>query len=146
MRYIVAHREMFGEKPDVRVVTVVDVAEAIAYEYPTDVPLPEIPAEREAAEKNMDEIQQLIPEIEEKGKKEAMSTIRPIFEQANFPVTEVALTGDPGTEIANYAKTEKLDLVIMGTRGRDNVASVILGSVTSRVAADGSVPLLVIPA
>ena len=145
-RYIVAHREMFGEKPDVRVVTVVDVAEAIAYEYPTDVPLPEIPAEREAAEKNMDEIQQLIPEIEEKGKNEAMSTIRPIFEQANFPVTEVALTGDPGTEIANYAKTEKLDLVIMGTRGRDNVASVILGSVTSRVAADGSVPLLVIPA
>mgnify|MGYP000011099678 FL=1 len=145
-RYIVAHREMFGEKPDVRVVTVVDVAEAIAYEYPTDVPLPEIPAEREAAEKNMDEIQQLIPEIEEKGKKEAMSTIRPIFVQANFPVTEVALTGDPGTEIANYAKTEKLDLVIMGTRGRDNVASVILGSVTSRVAADGSVPLLVIPA
>ena len=58
----------------------------------------------------------------------------------------MALTGDPGTEIANYAKTEKLDLVIMGTRGRDNVASVILGSVTSRVAADGSVPLLVIPA
>ncbi len=145
-RYVTSHSDSFGKDPEFTLVTAVDVYSALSGLYPDDVPLPEIPDEFATAEKNMAEINKLKPGLLKKGLEEAMATIRPIFEMAKLPVKEAAIEGDAGAAIARYAKQTGADLVIMGTRGRSNFASAVLGSVTSRVAADGTVPLLVIPA
>jgi nucleotide-binding universal stress UspA family protein len=41
-------------------------------------------------------------------------------------------------------KSEKIDLLVMGCRGRTRLRSVFSGSVTNRVAARSDVPLLLV--
>lgn len=48
-------------------------------------------------------------------------------------------------EILNYAKDNKFDLIIMGTKGTDSIENVIAGSVVTKVSSQASIPVLVIP-
>ena len=52
--------------------------------------------------------------------------------------------GDPTEEIVNYAEWEEIDLIIMGTNGRNRIERRMLGSVTERVESESSVPVLVV--
>lgn len=144
-RYVAANMKLFGKKPDLRVINVVNVFDELAYSYPTEVPLPETAVEEKEAEKNCKELFAKRPELEKKAFDEALWSIRPIFEKAEIPVTEVCLAGEAGHEIAKYAK-KKLDFLVMGNRGLTNLQSAVMGSVTARVIADGKVPLLIVPA
>ena len=55
---------------------------------------------------------------------------------------EIAL-GDPAEEILKTAEREKVDLVVMTTRGR--TGSFPFGSVAEKVVKNGSVPVLTVP-
>jgi nucleotide-binding universal stress UspA family protein len=59
-------------------------------------------------------------------------------------VFEEVLQGDPVATIADYAEHNGVDLVVMGTRGREGVGEKLLGSVTDRVIRTGSVPVLAV--
>ncbi|MCZ7627138.1 MAG: universal stress protein [Candidatus Methylomirabilota bacterium] len=47
-------------------------------------------------------------------------------------------------EITKYAEREKIDLIVMGTRGRTGLAHVFLGSVAERVVRHASCPVLTV--
>jgi nucleotide-binding universal stress UspA family protein len=59
-------------------------------------------------------------------------------------VFEEVLQGDPVATIVDYAEHNGVDLVVMGTRGREGVGEKLLGSVTDRVIRTGSVPVLAV--
>jgi nucleotide-binding universal stress UspA family protein len=50
----------------------------------------------------------------------------------------------PATAIIEAAKFRRCDLIVMGSHGRRGVRKLFLGSQTSEVLADGSVPVLVV--
>jgi nucleotide-binding universal stress UspA family protein len=51
----------------------------------------------------------------------------------------------PATTIIETAKSGGFDLIVMGSHGRRGLKKLLLGSQTSEVLADGSVPVLVVP-
>jgi len=51
----------------------------------------------------------------------------------------------PATAIVETAKSRGCDLIVMATHGRRGLRKLLLGSQTSEVLADGSVPVLVVP-
>lgn len=143
-QYAVDHAELFGKAPEFHVIYVASVFENLSYSYPQEVPLPEVPAEENEAEQNLQALLAKRPELEREAFEKAIKPIRPIFEKAGAPFKEACLSGEAGVEIAKYAR-KKLDLVVMGSRGLTNLQSVVLGSVTSRVMASGKAPLLIVP-
>jgi nucleotide-binding universal stress UspA family protein len=50
----------------------------------------------------------------------------------------------PATAIIETAKSRGCDLVVMASHGRRGISKLFLGSQTSEVLADGSVPVLVV--
>jgi nucleotide-binding universal stress UspA family protein len=51
----------------------------------------------------------------------------------------------PATAIIETAKSRGCDLIVMASHGRRGLSKLFLGSQTSKVLADGSVPVLVVP-
>ena len=52
--------------------------------------------------------------------------------------------GDPATSIAKYAQRNKVDLIMMGTRGLGGVKGMLMGSVSRKVANACNVNLLIV--
>jgi nucleotide-binding universal stress UspA family protein len=59
-------------------------------------------------------------------------------------VDHLLVGGNPGDALAAFAKREKIDLLVMGCRGRTRLRTAFSGSVTNRVAARSDVPLLLV--
>ena len=56
----------------------------------------------------------------------------------------VAITGDPGEAIVNYANNNDVDLIAIATHGRSGIKRVIFGSVAEYVIKHSGVPILLI--
>ncbi len=54
------------------------------------------------------------------------------LERASVPVTRVDLDGYPPDTLVAYAENVGADLVVVGTRGRGELASIVLGSTSHR--------------
>ena len=50
----------------------------------------------------------------------------------------------PATAIVETAKSRGCDLIVMASHGRSGLTKLLLGSLTSKVLADGNVPVLVV--
>lgn len=57
---------------------------------------------------------------------------------------DVILEGKPADEILNYAREQKCDLIIMGSRGLNNMQELFLGSVSHEVAQRSAVPVIIV--
>ena len=84
-------------------------------------------AETQARKKIAAYQEEFFPGLQVKG--EVLRAVRPVH-----------------TEIAEYTKEHRIDLVIMATHGRTGVRRLVLGSVTERVIREAICPVLVIPA
>jgi len=62
----------------------------------------------------------------------------------NIQVEERLMEEPAGTIISDIARIEKCDLIIMGSRGLTNLASLIVGSVTNRVLQTAPCSVLVV--
>ena len=53
--------------------------------------------------------------------------------------------GLPHTEIIQFAKNNKIDMIVMAKRGESGVTRWLLGSITDHVVRGSSIPVLVVP-
>jgi nucleotide-binding universal stress UspA family protein len=68
------------------------------------------------------------------------------IEMRNIPVRTVLREGNPSQQILQFIDKNKIDLVVMSTRGETGVTRWLLGSVTDHVVRGADVPVVVVPA
>ncbi|MFO8090118.1 MAG: universal stress protein [Desulfatiglandaceae bacterium] len=68
------------------------------------------------------------------------------LDQGGAPVHSNVITGRVEDRIIDYAKEEKIDLIIMATHGRSGVSRWVRGSVADRVLRMAQIPVLMVRA
>jgi nucleotide-binding universal stress UspA family protein len=74
--------------------------------------------------------------------REQLEQIRPV--DPRISVRHVLATGDPATEIVNYARDAGMDLIVMGTHGRTGLDRLLMGSVAEKVLRESACSVLVV--
>ncbi|MCK5672962.1 MAG: universal stress protein, partial [Spirochaetales bacterium] len=64
---------------------------------------------------------------------DVLEPYREIYKENNVPFKELLLEEPPGKVISETAKIEGINLIIMGSRGKSDLAGLILGSTTHKV-------------
>ncbi|MFN3565944.1 MAG: universal stress protein [Burkholderiaceae bacterium] len=132
VRYAIAHRDLFGESPELMLLHVVPDLAAFVIPGLADAPLQLYKPEQIVA-------------MQTRRLERAVAPARKQLERAGLKAETVCLVGnDAGDEIAAYAKQNKLDVLVLGSHGRGALKSAVLGSVATRVAAQCRTPLLLI--
>jgi len=67
---------------------------------------------------------------------------RKIREATGLPVRVLVCTGAPAVDIADTARREDVDLVVLGTHGRGTLDRLLIGSVADRVIRTAPCPVL----
>lgn len=62
----------------------------------------------------------------------------------NKAATCKTMVGEPASEIVNFIKENGINLVVMGTHGRQGLSRVVFGSVAARVIRTSPVPVMTI--
>ena len=65
-------------------------------------------------------------------------------DRERFQARLVMRRGSPFVEIVRYAKSENIDLIVMGTHGRGPIAHMLLGSVAEKVVRKAPCPVLTV--
>lgn len=76
-----------------------------------------------------------------------MDSIRKEFEKEKIPISTEILVGEnnenPGGRVCEYAASNEMDLIIVGSRGLGKVKSVLLGSVSYNIVHNAHSPVLI---
>lgn len=78
-------------------------------------------------------------------KEERQQTLDQILNKISFPdekIRSIIKVGHPAEELLKIAITEKVDLIIMGIKGRSDLEHVLVGSVAEKVFRRSPVPIL----
>ena len=131
VKYVLRHRALFGAKPSVTLLYVVsDFSGAMM----PDMGGIALPAYTDAE----------IRALQEGAFEAAVLPARKLLIKGGIKAAEVCLVGNPGDELAAYAKKKKLDLLVMGSHGYGAFRAAVLGSVATRTLAHSTVPLLLV--
>lgn len=82
--------------------------------------------------------------IERKFAESVLKKASSICRKSNIKANQIVLYGTPGYTVTKYIKNNKIDLVVIGSRGRSAVREVFLGSVSNYVLHKSPAPVLVI--
>lgn len=140
VKYVLRHLELFGARPRITLVHVVQNFALTGMPSMADIAPPafsegEVQAlQARAFEDAIAPLRALVKKVVEG----APSHLAPVVE-----AHEVRLIGDPGNELSAYAK-EKLDLLVLGSHGYGAFKAAVMGSVATRVTANCTVPLLLV--
>ena len=80
----------------------------------------------------------------EKSAREWLSKVLTDADRERFHARLVTKRGSAFVEIVRYAKTEDIDLIVMGTHGRGPIAHMLLGSVAEKVVRKAPCPVLTV--
>ena len=75
---------------------------------------------------------------------ELLDPYKKIVQDAGVTVTDRILEGPAARAISEVAKIEKIELIVMGCRGRNDLEGLLLGSCTHRVLKTAPCPVLVV--
>ncbi len=75
---------------------------------------------------------------------QALAGARAALRDAGLPFKEHQRVGSPGATIAEVARAEQCDLVVLGTRGQGMASSALLGSVAQSALEHSPVPVLLV--
>ena len=87
----------------------------------------------------------ILKKTSERGLKEDELRINEEFPDNNFKIDLVATRGDLSGCIKSILKKEKIDLVVMGSKGDQEFVDMIIESVTARVISSIDHPMLIVP-
>jgi nucleotide-binding universal stress UspA family protein len=90
------------------------------------------------------EVRDSLRQVGQDAGREALEAVERLATEAGVPVVTELLEGTPEEELVAYAEAADVDLVVMGTHGREGVRRRLLGSVTERVVRDAPVPVLTV--
>ena len=74
----------------------------------------------------------------------AIQYAKQVAEDKEIDYEGVVVEGDPAHAILEFAKQNKVDLIIMGTLGKGGLERFLLGSVTSKVVRHSKISVLVV--
>ena len=132
VKFALAHKDLFGAKPQFTLVHVVpDFLTPVVADL-GGVAVPTFSDEE-------------IKRMQDDAYERAVAPARRLIEKAKARAGEVRLVGLPGRQIASYAK-KNLDVLVLGSHGYGGFKAVVLGSVATRVAAQCDTPLLIVRA
>jgi len=80
----------------------------------------------------------------EKNAREQINHILTDEERRKYKAQLVTLVGSPFVEIVRYAKSQEIDLIVMGTHGRGPIAHMLIGSVAEKVVRKAPCPVLTV--
>lgn len=72
------------------------------------------------------------------------SKVIQFLNEANVKYKTTILHGKPGAEIVKYANEQKVDLVVIGSRGLNSLQEMVLGSVSHKVMKRANCPALIV--
>lgn len=75
---------------------------------------------------------------------EMLAPFRELLVRANVPYTDKIVGGPTAEVITEVAELEKCGVIVMGTKGKSGLESLVLGSVTHKVLHTSPCPVLVI--
>jgi nucleotide-binding universal stress UspA family protein len=75
---------------------------------------------------------------------ELLEPYRKILQNSGIPFTDRILEGPAANAICEVAELEKADMIVMGSRGRNELEGLLLGSCTHRVLSMAPCPVLVV--
>ncbi|MEO8309564.1 MAG: universal stress protein [Caldimonas sp.] len=123
LAYLAAHEEWFGPK---HAYTVIHGVLAVPHRAAAFVGV------------------QAVREFYDSEAEDVLRPIRAFFAQQGLDTTFVHTIGHIAESIASRAEEGKFDLVVMGSHGRGEVLNVVLGSITTKVLAKCTVPVLIV--
>jgi nucleotide-binding universal stress UspA family protein len=85
-----------------------------------------------------------IREVMIRDGKKIISKIMKVVEDSGLEVKEVLLEGHPSDEIINFAESNNIDLIVMGTLGKTGLERFLMGSVAEKVVRGSKVPVMVV--
>lgn len=83
-------------------------------------------------------------EVREAEFEQAMGPARRQLQRAGVKWREMFAHGEPGPRIAEEAKRAGCGLIVMGSHGRGEMTSLLLGSVAQRTLSESAVPILIV--
>jgi nucleotide-binding universal stress UspA family protein len=129
IRYVLKHAPLFGPRPEIKLIHVVPEFTPYVNELGGPLVLAS-PAEIDAMQTSAFET--------------AIGPARDLLRKHEIDFEAVKLVGNAGDQIAAFARSRRLDLLVLGSHGRGAFAAAVLGSVATRVAATCRTPLLLI--
>lgn len=89
-------------------------------------------------------VNNLVNEVQEYGKELLENARDSISKKYDLDIETDLIYGDPANEIVHKAKEGQFDLVVIGSRGLSQITSILLGSISRRVARHAPCPVLII--
>ena len=89
------------------------------------------------------QLEEIDKEVEKIAVRSVAKTLG-LFENEGLAADSAIVSGEPGIEIAGYAKKNGYGWIVMGTRGLGNLSGIILGSVSHQVLHAAEVPVLLV--
>lgn len=123
LSFLAAHPELLGSSPEFTALTVV-----------TPVP-PHVTGYIDHAS---------LQKYYDDQAEEVLKTVRSVTAERQWKPTFVTKVGNAADVIAATAKEGQYELVMMGSHGNSPLASLVMGSVTSRVLAHCATPVLIV--
>lgn len=128
-KFVAHNKELFGENASFEVVYVQSSEETI----PTEL-----------QDKDVLEMNKLLPQYEEKEYQKATASPLAVLSAAGIEAKPVRLYGSLHTTLTNYAD-EQLDMIVMGSHGKGRVTSLVFGSTTRAMISTCRMPIFVVP-